>query len=343
MAYSQYTLGRMETRLLTSPEDLQLYGSWVTPHPEGSLWQSPEWKTYQEALGRQVRIYAAMDGDRIVASALVVIDRTSFGLSTWEIPRGPLTMTDGELRMTNLLERIINDARNDRALSVFLSPTHTIPHSSFVIRHSERLVMPEATRIIDLTLSEEDLLTQMKPKGRYNIRLAEKHGVRVVQSDDVGAYARLAKETWARDGFRGPRLGYERFLKDVPGSFLLLAFPPSSPSPSLPSPRPIAGLLGVTWGTHGIYYYGASGNAHRELMAPYLLQWEAIKRCKARGCTSYDLFGIAPEGQPDHPWAGVSDFKAKFGGSVINYPREQEVILRPTAKRLLAIKRKILG
>jgi len=210
--------------------------------------------------------------------------------------------------------------------------------------------MPEATRIIDLTLNEDDLLGQMRPKGRYNIHLAEKHGVHVAPSGDVQAFARLAEETARRDGFRGhSQAFYERFLNYLPGAFLLLAYPPSepavTPSSSLRSSERIegAGLLGVTWGTTGLYYYGASSDRHRELMAPYLLQWEAMKVCKARGCIAYDLFGIAPAGAIDHPWAGVSAFKAKFGGEVVTYPPEQEIVLRPGMKALLELKRKSLG
>ncbi|NOS68060.1 MAG: peptidoglycan bridge formation glycyltransferase FemA/FemB family protein [Candidatus Peribacteraceae bacterium] len=337
----------MEIRLLTDPEDLKRYGEWIRTHPEGSLWQSPEWKTYQESLGRQVRIYAAMEGAEIRASALVVIDHTTFGLTTWEIPRGPLGIIEnGKLRIENknFLEKIIRDAKDDRCLSIYCSPVHpfSILNSQFSI--SRRLVMPEATRIIDLTLSEEDLLAQMKPKGRYNIRLAEKHGVRVMPSSDVQAFARLAEETARRDGFRGHSAAfYERFLTCLPGAFLLFALPPEIviPSSSLRSSERIegAGLLGVIWGKTGIYYYGASSHAQKELMAPYLLQWSAMKHCKAHGCTSYDLFGIAPEGAVDHPWSGVSDFKVKFGGSVVNYPPEQEIALRPFLKYLLKIKR----
>ena len=80
----------MEIRLLTSTGDLRKYDAWLRAHPEGSLWQSLQWKQFQEALGRTVRIYAAMEADQIAASALVVMDATSFGLRTWEIPYGPL-------------------------------------------------------------------------------------------------------------------------------------------------------------------------------------------------------------------------------------------------------------
>ena len=358
----------MEVRVLTETADLQKYDAWVRSHPEGSLWQSLEWKGFQESLGRRTRVYVIEEGGTIVASALVVIDKTSFGLSTWEIPRGPLVgMENGKWKMESddLLSRIIADARRDRSLAVYISPSRPFSIFNFQFSISCRHVHPEATRILDLTLSDEDLLNQMKPKGRYNIRLAEKHGVRVERSDDVDAYAALAEQTARRDGFRGhSKTFYGHFLNDLPGSFLLLAFSTSS-EPSLPTEAPalssialakeegakvglpfsspIAGLLGVIWGSMGIYYYGASGNVQRELMAPYLLQWEAMRLCRSRGCTSYDLFGIAPEGSVNHPWSGVTDFKAKFGGSVVTYPPEQEAILRPGMKALLGWKRRILG
>lgn len=324
----------MDIRILTSSADFRIYDAWIKRHPEGTLWQSLEWKTYQEALGRDVRIYAAMEGPDIQASALVVIDRTTFGLSTWEIPRGPLLSEKLQVNSEQLLEKLVDDAQHDRCISLYLSPPNkklfTIHSSLFT---SRRFVMPEATRIINLTLSEEDLLGQMRPKGRYNIKLAEKHGISVGKSDDVEAYTALAKETWIRDGFRGPKRGYEAFLKNLPGSFLLLA---------THEKRPLAGLLGVVWKSTGIYYYGASSAAHREMMAPYLLQWEAMKYCREKGCSSYDLFGIAPDGALNHPWSGVSDFKAKFGGSIVTYPPEQEMTLRPIMKAILGLKRRLL-
>jgi lipid II:glycine glycyltransferase (peptidoglycan interpeptide bridge formation enzyme) len=326
----------MTVRLLTAPEDLVGYEAWMKSHPQGNPWQSVAWKTFQESLGRQTRIYVEEDRGEILASALVVIDKTSLGLSTWDVPRGPLgKMENGEWRMENIFKEILIDAKRSKALSLYCSPSYSFSTLHSQLSTSHRIVYPEATRILDLTLTEDELLAQMKPKGRYNIRLAEKHGVRVEASQDIHAYATLATDTARRDGFRGhSEAFYSHFLHDLPGSFLLLASTGETP---------IAGLLGLVWGTQGIYYYGASSNAHRELMAPYLLQWEAMKYCRAHGCTTYDLFGIAPEGMTDHPWSGVSEFKGKFGGSVVTYPPEQEIVLRPGMKKLLQIKRKIIG
>jgi lipid II:glycine glycyltransferase (peptidoglycan interpeptide bridge formation enzyme) len=92
-------------------------------------------------------------------------------------------------------------------------------------------------------------------------------------------------------------------------------------------------------------------------MAPYLLQWEAMKRCKAAGCNRYDLLGIEPPKENSKSqtpntktlfgsstsWQGITEFKRKFGGLVITFPQEQMIVLRPLIKRGLDLKRKLIG
>ncbi|MDO8649581.1 MAG: peptidoglycan bridge formation glycyltransferase FemA/FemB family protein [Candidatus Peregrinibacteria bacterium] len=339
----------MEVHNLTTIEETSLYREWLLSHPDGSLWQSPEWAECLRARGRTVRMYAVQDGERICASALVSIDRTAFNLSVWDCPRGPLWEDRGAVDL--LLERIVRDATEDRALTVYLSPKRALPSLSFSLQESPRSEQPESTRILDLTLEPEVILAQMKPKGRYNIGLSEKHGMRVRHSTETAAFMDLLHGTAARDGFRpGREADYAAFLQNLPGAFLLLAELPRASADGKTHPRPIAGLLGCIWPSErkdarktGIYYYGASSYEDRALMAPYLLQWEAMRYCKAQGCTSYDLLGIAPTEDPDHPWAGVTSFKGKFGGEVVLYPPERQIVLRPKALRLLRWKRRILG
>ena len=333
----------MEIRLLSAAEDSETYRKWVGGHPQGSLWQSVEWKQYQEALGRETRVYVELNGPEIVASALVIIDRTSFGFCTWDVPRGPLF----ESRILNtesweaLLEKIIEDAKREKCLSIYTSPQSPleIQDSEFKIRESGRHEQPDATRIVDLTKTEDEILTQMHQKGRYNIKVAQKHAVQIVETHDARPFATLLESTAERDGFRGPSARQlTTMLKNLPGCFLLLSYAPDN------TQEPIGGLLGVVWHGTAIYYYGGSDYAHRALMAPYLLQWEAMRRSKAAGCVRYDLLGVAPPDAPeDHLWQGISGFKEKFGGEVIVYPHEQEVPLRPWAKRALWMKRKMLG
>ncbi len=318
---------------LQSPTEPQAYDKWVKQHPHGTLWQSLEWKKFREACGKEVRIYGTV-GE---ATALVVIDKTAFGVSTWEIPRGPLARDESRELSAELLEAITQKAKSEGCMSLYSSPTSPTQLSSLSTQLSNRHVQPEATRVVDLRLPEAEILAQMHEKGRYNIKVAQKHNVMVTESQDVDTYYALADQTGGRDGFTIlPKKSYENFVKHLPGSFLLLA--------SAAESKVIAGVLGVIWNGTGIYYYGASSSEYRNVMAPYLLQWEAMKKCKAMGCHSYDLLGVAPaDAKPNHPWQGISSFKAKFGGALVNYPPEHEVVLKPMTKALLGLKRKILG
>lgn len=318
----------VDIRLLASPADYDSYHRWIASHPQSTLWQSLEWKEYQESLGRATRLYAATENDRIIASALVVIDRTSFGLSAWDIPRGPVG--DG----AELLETIVADAKKDGCLALTYSPIRSIAIKGSIA--SPRHEQPEATRIVDISKDDETILARMHQKGRYNIKVAQKNGITVRLSREIQAYYDLMKQTGERDRFGiKPLKHYKAFLEHLSGTFLLLAYKDETP---------VAGLLGCVHGTTGIYYYGASSYEHRALMAPYLLQWEAMQYCRKQGCLSYDLLGVAPEGSgADHPWAGISSFKEKFGGAFVSYQQERQIVLKPLASKLIQLKRKILG
>jgi peptidoglycan pentaglycine glycine transferase (the first glycine) len=349
----------MDIHLLTAPADLEAYDAWIATHPHGTLWQSRVWRRFQEHLGRTVRTYVLTHEGNILASAQVVIDQTVMNLSTWDIPRGPL-FGEGlaEHARGAFMNHLIQEARAGRCMAFYCSPLVAVTHKR--LDPSPRHEQPEATRIIDLTQPDEGILAKMHQKGRYNIKVAEKNAVRVERSDDAAAFAKLLTDTAHRDGFAAaPARHYEAFLKHVEGAFLLLAYESDelravsyehagieagSKLKSHSSKPPIAGLMGVIWGTTAIYYYGASDYAHRSLMAPYLLQWEAMRYAKERGCSLYDLLGVAPPDAPeDHAWQGISRFKEKFGGDLVAYPPEQCAILRRAAYLALRTKRSLLG
>lgn len=333
-------LGLIRARLLTSATDLARFDAWVRGQPGGSLWQSMVWGEYQRALGRSIRVFAVERGKEIAAGCLVIVDQTTFGLTTWEAPRGPVWAKGCEHEATTLVGAIMEAAQAEGGMSVDCSPLFPLPSPPQRLSPSGRFVQPEATRLIDLTESEDDILAQMHHKGRYNIRIAERDGVFVRPAYDVTAFHTLLSATADRDGFKPPSLkACKAFLSTLPGSFLLLAYRDTS---SLA--QPIAGLLGVAWESTGIYYYGASDHAYRALMAPYLLQWTAMRLCKRAGCARYDLLGVAPHGAgAKHPWQGISGFKEKFGGMVRAYPAERRAVLRPWLSGLLGMKRRLLG
>ena len=196
---------------------------------------------------------------------------------------------------------------------------------------------PEATIVLDLTLSQEEILKQMKPKGRYNIKVAERNGVAVHEVHEKDLEKTLEKfyeifqKTAERDGFRIHPLSYYQKMLTTLGPQHAKLFIATAPG-EVPEEEKIAAGLIATYHNEtlenrkALYYYGASDHELRSLMAPYLLQWHVMCDAKARGYTSYDLFGIAPEGAENHPWAGVTDFKKKFGGTVVEYEKSYQKI-----------------
>jgi len=168
--------------------------------------------------------------------------------------------------------------------------------------------IPPYTALIDLTQSEEDILAAMKPKGRYNIKLARKKWVVVEQVEkhawNIEKFYELMSETTSRDKFAGNTLEYyTSFLESLDDTQLFFAYHEGEII--------AAGIFVGAWDVM-IYYYGASANIKRNLMAPYLLQWTAIEHAKKRGFKIYDFLWVAGDDEKNSPLAGVTDFKMKL-------------------------------
>ena len=165
------------------------------------------------------------------------------------------------------------------------------------------------TVLSDLSAGEEALLAGMKQKTRYNIRLAGRRGVEVTPSDDFNAFYDLYAETSARDGFLiRPRDYYLRVMSRLQGNDLgqlLLA---------RVSGEIVAGLFLFRFGPTAWYFYGASSSKGRRNMPTYLLQWEAMRWARRRGCTTYDWWGAPDDLVESDPMWGVYRFKEGFGG-----------------------------
>ncbi len=166
------------------------------------------------------------------------------------------------------------------------------------------------TAIIDLELSEEEILANMKPKWRYNIKVAEKKWIvidKVEKTDDnIKKYFNIMKETTSRDNFSGNTLEYYKiFLQTLKNSELFLAYK---------NEEVVAGGIFVFQDSQAIYYYWASTSQkkYRNMMAPYLLQWNAIIEAKSRNCKIYDFLWVAWPDEKNSPLEWVTSFKSKL-------------------------------
>jgi lipid II:glycine glycyltransferase (peptidoglycan interpeptide bridge formation enzyme) len=176
--------------------------------------------------------------------------------------------------------------------------------------------IPPLTRVLDLKQSESDILAGMKKKGRYNIKLAIKRGVEVRQGS-VEEFYPLIKATAARQGI--PCFSEQMFERmcEEEGCFVFTA---------LCKGEPAASAVLFIQGVHADYLYGGMDTRFSSDMPAYLLQWEMVKFAKSQGSEIYDFCGISPDGVAQHYLKSVSDFKAKFGGYVVEYCRTFNMI-----------------
>jgi lipid II:glycine glycyltransferase (peptidoglycan interpeptide bridge formation enzyme) len=205
-----------------------------------------------------------------------------------------------------------------RAAAPFLRPALGAP-----LRRAAADVQPPDTVLLDLSRPEEGILAAMKPKWRYNIRLAEKKGV-VVEERGAGAlpdFYRLYEATASRDRIAlHPERYYARLfsLAAAFGAAGTLPRPELRLWVALHEGEALAAIVTLYRGSRAIYLYGASSDAKRSLMPAYALQWAAIRAAKASGCSEYDFYGIPPTDDPAHAMAGLYRFKTGFGGEVVH-------------------------
>ena len=258
-------------------------------------------------------------------------------------PKGPLL----DWRNTALRTRVLNDlqsfAKQQSAIFLKVDPDillgRGVPNSEGdVTENSGQAARSELTRrgwvyssdqiqfqntvLIDLSATEEEMLARMKPKTRYNVRLAEKKGVivRVGTANDLPMLYKMYAETSIRDGFVIRDENYymtvwKLFMQDQPSTFDLR--PSTIPLIAEVDNTPISAIFLFMFADRAYYVYGMSRSLHREKMPTYLLQWEAMKRAKANGCSAYDLWGAPEEfNESDSMW-GVYRFKEGLGGEVV--------------------------
>ena len=230
-------------------------------------------------------------------------------VAMWEYWLFALWVSDKQLQNIKKLD-LIDLCKKYKCLFIqieTLDYLNNIPLEIFSSGYYKKFITPY-TAVIDLEKSEEEILANMKPKGRYNIRLAEKKWVKceMVEKSDwhIQKFYDLMTETTSRDKFSWHSFEYfKNFLNTLENSELILAYYED---------QVIAGGVFVFDTEVSIYYYWASGNTHRNLMAPYLLQWSAIKIAKDRKSKLYDFLWVATPWDENDPLVWVTSFKKKL-------------------------------
>jgi lipid II:glycine glycyltransferase (peptidoglycan interpeptide bridge formation enzyme) len=306
--------------------------------PNAHLLQTREWAEAKKPFGwvAHYKTWQGSDG-KLVAAAQILqrsirMPGTGRSLCMLYVPKGPtlLDWSDQNLR-ARVLADLVSFAQETGAFFIKIDPdvnigvglpgADTSDEDSAGVsvinelkastwRFSNEQVQMRNTMLIDLRKSEDELLAAMKQKTRYNLRLAERKGVKVRQSnaEDFPLLYRMYAETSVRDKFV---IRSEAYYREVWERFLQAGM--LKPLIAEVEGQAVAGLMLFIFGKQSWYLYGMSREIAREWMPNYLLQWEAIKTSQKAGCATYDLWGAPDEFNEHDPMWGVYRFKLGLG------------------------------
>lgn len=290
---------------------------------DGDFLQSSEWRKFQESVGRKTHDISNDDFHAsIIEHTLPVTGKYFY------VPRGPIMchpelaclsgrQVSGSRKMLKQVQHdktreLIQLAKENNAGWIRIEPAteeilkdikNNIKNKIAKAPHD---VQPKELFIIDITKPEEQLLAEMKPKTRYNIRVAQKHGVKISASENVDEFIRLTEIMAKRQGILAhPESYYRKMLEVIPGDILKLYV-------AKYEGKIVAANLVVFYGKMCIYLHGASDDQYRNVMAPFLLQWQQIQDAKTEGCEKYDFGGVKINSTEGKSWAGVTRFKIGF-------------------------------
>jgi peptidoglycan pentaglycine glycine transferase (the first glycine) len=299
-----------------------------TLQPEAGL-QSPEWALLKAGTGWSARRFMVGEEAQPDLVCQLLGRDLGAGIRMAYAPRGPIWRGRPGRESLAVLMNCFKELQ-PRPTFIRIDPALEQSEvgewlTGLGFRRSFEQIQPEISMVVDLHGTEEDLLARMPQKGRYNIRVAQREGVKVRVGDagrDREAMERLFRETAERDRIGVHPAGYYLKLLELLGGraeLLLAEFEGQALALSIIEYR-------GRWST---YLHGASGNEGRDHMPNYLLQWEMIRRSKARGCSFYDMRGVGPAGDRKHPYSGLRIFKSKFGGVERRYIGAYDLVLDP--------------
>lgn len=276
--------------------------------------QSDLWRKFQENVGRKTHLIQNEDfSASIIEHILPMVGKYFY------VPRGPIfsRITNHESRVKEGMQEIIELVKKENTGWIRIEP-HDQEALEFIKKNIEAKIVkaphdmqPKEIFAIELMKTTENLLAEMKPKTRYNIGLAQKKGVKILTNNDEAetreyfeAFWKISQEMAQRQGITThPKVYYQKMLETFPAETLKIYV-------AIYDGKIIAANLVVFFEKTAIYLHGASSNDYRNVMAPFLLQWQAILDAKVQGCQTYDFGGIKTEG--DSNWSGITNFKLGF-------------------------------
>lgn len=294
----------------------------VVANPDGGHYmQTKTWAEFKRKHHWEPHYFIFEARDTQIAAVFMSRAAAGFG-KIWYVPKGPGVATDQQLAAVAKAVKVYGFnglmVKFEPELNEDLIKPATLIKAG--LNPSKRNTQFKATVIVNLEPSEDEILASFKQKTRYNIRLAARRGVTVepVPSTDanIDAFYKLLAATQARAGYFLRSLEYTReYIKGLSeagqGQLFFASF----------EGQLLAGIFVIQVGSKSWYKDGGSIREHSNVMAPYLLQWEAMKWLKAKEVDSYDMVGVPPRKlmNPDHILYSLYQFKSGFEPEVTEF------------------------
>ncbi len=308
---------------------------------EKTFLSSWNWGEFQKMMGNKIWRLGIFKNNELISVALVVkviAKRGTFLL----VPHGPNVREQGTESKKQILEILSAElkkiAKEEKVNFIRVSPIWRRNEENIKVfedlsfKTAPIHIHPEATWKLDITLSEEELLMNMRKTTRYLIKQALKNkDIEIFQSPvstqsspekprAIDAFNNLYQQVVQSQHFIPFSLKYlkNEFLSFNPDNQISLFF-------GKYKNEIIASAYVLFWSKIGFYHHAALSPRYHKIPVAYLLQWEAIKEAKKRGCNYYDFWGyVNPKDNPKHPWAGPTLFKIGFGGKPYQYVKTQD-------------------
>lgn len=307
----------------------KIWETFLLAHSPTALFQSWVWGEVLIRQGKTVWRYGLYQGNKLFG-VFQVVKVTARRGSFLHVRHGPIFVKQSKTYWHEALSFLQDLAKRELVLFLRVSPLieptveRTTLYQSLHLQPAAIHAMDgELCWVLDLVPSEEQLLMDMRKTTRYEIRRAQKLGVRIEKSEnsrDLIFFHTLYEKTVQRHGFV-PHSGideeFEIFAKENNALLYLGRY----------EGKVLAAAIILFYGNQAIYHHSASLSS--AVGVNYLIQWEAIKEAKKRAMTVYNFWGIAPEDKPNHPWRGLSLFKTGFGGRRVEYIHAHDLSISP--------------
>ena len=324
-----------------SDDNFSIYEEYVRSHKKGHFLQSYHWASFKSE--RVSYPLLSLDENGNARGAMIILVHNEPILKTCILysPRGPIA--DDEAAVSELICEAGKIAKKHNAYMLTVDPDITEDDALFDIlkangfspgpaKDEMGILQPLSVFRIDIKdKDDESLMASFHSKTRYSIRVALKSGAvcRIGTRDELPAFQKLLVETAKRDNFTPRGIKYfENMFDTLPEDDCKLFVVEHEG-------EIIAGSVLIIHGDKSWHLYGASSNDHRDKMPNFLMQWEMIRYCIARGCTYYDMRGVAGEKDKTKPLEGLFRFKKRFGGELITFAGRLDIIYKPFTRKML--------